>query len=66
MSLKRDVTYQSAYGTRQYKWDGVNVWTRGFPGEIWKQAIDWPQPNMTKNDLEYYVNKGEFKECENV
>lgn len=64
MSLKRDVVYASRYGTRQYKWDGLHVWTLGHPSDIWRLAAGWPQPQMSKRDLEYYVNKGEFVEVE--
>ena len=64
MNLKRDVTYQSVFGCRQYKWDGLHVWTR-IPGDIWRLAAGWPQPQMSKRDLEYYVNKGEFVEADN-
>lgn len=64
MNLKRDVTYQSRYGTRQYKWDGRYVLTRGYPGDIWHCADGWPYPDMPKKDLEYYVNKGDFVEAD--
>lgn len=64
MSLKRDAVYQSIYCTRQYKWDGLHVWTRGYPGDIWHMACGWPYPDMPKRDLEYYVNRGEFEEVE--
>lgn len=64
MSLKRDVVYASRLSDRIWKWDGLHVWTRG-PGDIkWHLACGWPQPQMSKLDLEYYVNKGDFYEVE--
>ena len=53
----------SRYSGREFKWDGEQVWTR-LPGDIWRLADGWPQPQMSKRDLEYYVNKGEFIEAD--
>lgn len=63
MSLKVNTCYMSRYSGREFKWDGEQVWTR-LPGDIWRLADGWPQPSMSKNDLEYYVNKGEFYEAD--
>ena len=60
MSLKRDVTYKSRFADRWWRWDGLHVWTRGLSDYKWRLACGWPQPEMSKRDLEYYVNKGEF------
>lgn len=63
MNLKVNAVYISRYSGREFKCDGLHVWTR-LHGDIWRLAAGWPQPQMSKRDLEYYVNKGEFIEAD--
>lgn len=59
--IRPGVVYRAKYSDRLWRWDGETMRTKGAQDVIWHES-GWPHPTMTRKDIAYYLNKGEFEE----